>query len=155
MSVEYRKGDLFAQTDVGAIGHGVNISGSMSGGIAVPFKNKFPDMHQEYVELCSSGDLKLGDVFVYHDDSTGKTVFNIASQQMPGADASLEAVETGLRKSLELALSLGIDSLAIPRIGCGIGGLNWADDSGRASEGTVKEIVERVAAASLDRKSVV
>lgn len=152
MTVEYRKGDLFAQKDVDAIGHGVNLAGSMSGGIAVLFKEKFPEMHEDYVKQCYEQLLELGGVFSWFEPTNGLHVFNIATQIDPGADASLAAVEVGLINAVREAERLEISSFAIPQIGCGIGGLIWDDES--AGQTMVKQIAEKVAATT-DVKIVV
>lgn len=152
MNVEYRTGDLFAQKDVSAIGHGVNIVGNMGSGIAVLFKEKFPEMHEDYVEQCYEQLLELGSVFSWFEPTNGLHVFNIATQINPGADASLAAVEVGLINAVREAEYNGLSSFAIPQIGCGIGGLIWDDES--AGQTTVKQIVEKVAATT-DVKIVV
>lgn len=124
-NVEYRVGDLLDQTDVGAIGHGVNLHGNMGSGIAVLFKKKFPKMHESYVQVCEESVLQFGSVMSYRENGT--TVLNIATQVDPGANASLAGVEVGLVNAVRVCEGEGISSFAIPQIGAGIGGLNWND----------------------------
>ena len=117
-------GDLFTST-APAIGHGVNIYGKMGAGIAVQFKNRFPEMHTEYVSVCESGQLTAGMTFAYYGSTP--IIYNIASQDLPGANARLDFLEEGLRSALQDAQTLGLDRVALPLIGCGIGGLSEAD----------------------------
>lgn len=120
------EGNLF---DVGApaIGHGVNVRGVMGAGIAVGFRNSYPEMYSEYKALCSSGELQPGGVFPWKDESSGVYIFNMASQESPGADARLEWLASSAGHALTIADELGIPYIAIPQIGCGIGGLEWDD----------------------------
>lgn len=117
-------GDIF-DTKAQAIGHGVNVLGVMGAGIALQFKTKFPDMYQAYAYACANGGLEPGGVYAYMYEDL--IVYNIASQANPGADARLEWLESGLYSTAEHAWSLGLDLIALPHIGCGIGGLSLTD----------------------------
>lgn len=114
------KGDLFAPQNT-TIGHGVNTFGVMGAGIAKRFKELYPDNFLLYTELCKNGTLKPGMVLV--TEEKGRIIVNLASQDYPGPCARLEWIKQGLDKFLEL----GYTSLALPWIGCGIGGLNRDD----------------------------
>lgn len=120
------EGDLFSVTQ-GAIGHGVNCRGVMGAGIAKPIKNKYPEMYAEYRELCRTGKLKPGGFFPWFDEESGLWVYNLASQDKPGADARLEWLSEAAGAALDHAASQGFSTVNIPRIGCGIGGLEWED----------------------------
>lgn len=124
MTVEHVVGDLFEQ-DVAAIGHGVNCKGLMGSGIAVLFKEEFPEMHTKYVELCEAQKLKLGMVWPWKDEELELTVFNMATQFKPGRNADMDAVKTTVQKVLAYCEKKGLESVALPRIGSGIGGLKW------------------------------
>lgn len=117
-------GDLFTST-APAIGHGINLQGKMGAGIAVQFKNRFPEMYKSYVYACDTFALIPGIVLIY--DAESPIVYNIASQDLPGAHARMEWLEAGLRSALQDAQSRGLDRVALPLIGCGIGGLEEAD----------------------------
>lgn len=126
MVLEHRTGDLFAQTDLDAIGHGCNTMGKMGGGIAVLFRRYYPDMFTEYRRLCLSGDLSVGGMFAW-ETAKGKWIYNLASQQRTGRDARIEAIEASLDLALVHATEHGVTSIGLPRIGAGIGGLRWPD----------------------------
>lgn len=134
-------GDLFATED-SVIGHGTNTQGAMASGIAVIFKREFPKMHDEYMKLCDTeGSNLFGTTqFVKLDESEAKEhvkyVANIFSQDKPGKDASYAGflraldslfvqmfVENYKNKDVEGFVEL--KNVSIPRIGCGIGGLEW------------------------------
>jgi O-acetyl-ADP-ribose deacetylase (regulator of RNase III) len=117
-----KKGDLFSST-ARALGHGVNCQGVMGAGIAVAFKEKFPKNYQTYHNACATQMLSPGEAMVNYEDNLH--IANIASQEKPGKDARYDWTFHGL---LDAALQLDIrdiNTLAIPLIGCGIGGLEW------------------------------
>jgi O-acetyl-ADP-ribose deacetylase (regulator of RNase III) len=115
-------GDLF---DHDVIGHGVNCQGLMGAGVAVGFRQRFPRMFHQYVQLCSQERLRPGDIQPWFENGT--LGFNIASQDQPGPTAKILWLQRGLQKAANQAQYLNAPTLAIPRIGCGIGGLQWAN----------------------------
>jgi O-acetyl-ADP-ribose deacetylase (regulator of RNase III) len=123
----HRTGDIFT-TRARAIGHGVNTAGVMGAGIAVQFRDRFPDMYVKYRILCQEGHLTPGSTFVHTIPSAGGDlyVYNIASQNAPGPHAQLIWLRDGVRAALRNARENGVTLVALPRIGSGIGGLDEA-----------------------------
>jgi len=117
-----KRGDLFT-TELRAIGHGVNCSGVMGAGIAKPIKEKYPNNFSNYEAACRGGFLAPGETMVVVED--GMSIFNIASQSRPGRFARYDWLFSAALDAAEQAVGMGIDSIAIPMIGCGIGGLEW------------------------------
>lgn len=134
MPVEYRKGDLFAAQDLSALAHGCNTAGAMGKGIALEFKRRFPAMYPEYRKRCKAGQYQLGDVFVWEGEPV---VFNLATQRFPGSRADLNAIETALTQMVEIAETMNIEQIGLPKIGAGLGKLDW---------GQVRDVIETVAA---------
>lgn len=132
MSVEYIEGDLF-DCGVAAIGHGVNCTGVMGAGIATVFRRRYPDMYVQYKLWCETGVLTPGISMPWEVVDPAdpldpvRYVFNIASQDRPGADARYQWLFSGVNNAIMQARSLGLSALALPRIGAGIGGLKWDD----------------------------
>lgn len=118
-------GDIFALQDVQGYAHGCNCVGAMGKGIALQFKQKYPDMYMEYKKKCSSGEYVLGDVFEYVAGNVH--IYNLATQRSWKTRAEIEAVRSSLRRMLELAQSRSVHSIALPKIGAGLGGLKWED----------------------------
>ena len=117
-----KKGDLFtAQTY--AIGQGVNCKGVMGAGIAAKFRSEFPENYLKYRQMCSYNALRPGKALLVEEK--GKLIVNMASQDFPGADATYDRVAKSAAFSAGALMRLGVDTLAIPMIGCGIGGLKW------------------------------
>lgn len=136
MPAEYRTGDLFAQPDIQAFGHGVNCQGVMGAGIAPLFRKRSEAMYLAYRSACHNGELILGG-FVPWLNPDGTVFYNMATQDKPGRNARLGAVESALDGALAHAETHGIKALGIPRIGTGIGGLRWQN---------VRTVIEKVAA---------
>ncbi len=124
MKLIERTGDLFKYTGE-AIGHGVNTMGVMGAGIAKQFAERWPEMYEAYRERCMSHQLQPGDFFAW--EAPDKTlILNLATQQKPGNGAQTFWVRASLMKAAVVLQShFDIHELALPRIGCGIGGLKW------------------------------
>lgn len=120
------KGDLFAQ-GMPAIGHGCNCRGTMNGGIAREVSKRYPQMHREYVDLCEASRFELGEFFAW--EAPEFVVYNLATQKLPGANADLNAITTSVRSALADASHRGLSMLGLPKIGAGIGGLQWSEVS--------------------------
>lgn len=121
-----KTGDLFG-VSAPALAHGVNCKGLMGAGIAKPFKDKFPLMYEEYALWCEKGQLRPGRMFPYYAGQ-GRWVYNIASQDFPGANAKARWLSMGLRDAFMHARVFGVSEIAVPQIGCGIGGLDYRKD---------------------------
>ena len=126
--IELKTGDLFAE-DADALVNAVNCIGVMGGGIAAQFKKRFPENCTAYEKACESGELRLGRVFVYETGAQAgpKFIVNFPTLHKPGDASRLEDVEAGLADLERAIRERGILSIAIPALGCGVGGLNWED----------------------------
>lgn len=121
--VKVQIGDLFeskAQTLVNT----VNCVGVMGKGIALGFKQRFPEMYQDYVRRCERGEVRLGRPYLY------KTLFAPWILNFPTKDhwrsvAKLSSIVEGLEYLLEHYAEWGIASLAVPPLGSGEGQLEW------------------------------
>lgn len=121
-----RQGDLFEST-AGAYAHGVNTAGVMGAGIAAGFRDRYPDMYELYRAQCTLGGLRPGSVLEWHDPGGDRWIYNVASQDHPGPHARLDWLVDGFADAMDHADIHGVNTIAIPRIGCGIGGLLWTD----------------------------
>lgn len=138
MPIEFVAGDLFDNVHhAKAFAHGCNCQGSMGAGVAIGFRERYPEMFEQYRARCKAKprEFNLGDVWLWKADDK-PWVFNLGTQEgVWRARASYEAIETALKTMRKVADAEGIDSIAVPRIGVGYGGLSWKK---------VKEIIERV-----------
>lgn len=123
MPLEFVTGDLFASRPIRAYAHGCNCAGSMGKGIAVEFRNHWPEMFLEYKRLCAESQFNLGDVFKWKDREC--TVFNLGTQKTWRTKAQLWAVEKSLSSMERMATEAGLKLVGLPRVGAGLGGLSW------------------------------
>lgn len=119
-----KSGNLF-DTDAMFIGHGVNTHGLMGAGIAREFRTRFPKNYALYKKFCDNKSLVPGKVFAFSEN--GMTIFNMATQDNPGQFARYEWVESAADHAVRVAHAIadGPTKIAVPAIGCGIGGLDW------------------------------
>jgi O-acetyl-ADP-ribose deacetylase (regulator of RNase III) len=123
MPTTFVTGDLFAEP-LPALAHGCNCAGAMGKGIAIEFRKRFPAMYAEYKRRCADKRFALGGVFAWTEP--GVTVYNLGTHKSWRTKAELPAVETSLREMVRLAEASGIARIGMPRIGAGLGGLDWA-----------------------------
>jgi O-acetyl-ADP-ribose deacetylase (regulator of RNase III)/uncharacterized protein YwgA len=121
--VTVKVGNLFdseAQTLVNT----VNCVGVMGKGIALEFKDRFPEMFKDYVAKCSAGQVKLGQPYLYRS-LLPPWVLNFPTKDNWRSASRLKDIEDGLRYLLDHYQEWSIKSLAVPPLGCGYGQLEW------------------------------
>jgi O-acetyl-ADP-ribose deacetylase (regulator of RNase III) len=120
------QGDLLKQ-DVDAIVNTVNCVGVMGKGIALQFKNKWPQNFELYAAACKEGRVQLGRMFIY--DAGGLVqphyIINFPTKRHWKGKSQIEFVCEGLVDLVAQIKRLHIQSIAIPPLGCGNGGLDW------------------------------
>jgi O-acetyl-ADP-ribose deacetylase (regulator of RNase III) len=119
-------GDILA-APVEALVNTVNCVGVMGRGIALQFKNAFPDNYKQYAQACKRKEVQPGRMFI---TSTGLLqgphyIINFPTKRHWRGKSRLEDIETGLVDLVRAIEELGITSIAIPPLGCGLGGLAW------------------------------
>lgn len=124
----YKKGNLLADP-AEALVNAVNTVGVMGAGIARQFKKEFPTMFTEYEEACQRGEVTLGTMHVVAVDVAGeqKYVVNFPTLAHWSDQSELKHIEAGLQDLVRVVREKGIESIAIPPLGCGVGGLAWED----------------------------
>ena len=126
MKIQYVNGDLFS-TDIEHILHGCNAQGVMGSGVAKIIKEQYFDAFAFYAQQYDEHGLKLGDVqFV---PANGKVIVNAITQEFYGRDGkryvSYDAVAAAMRTVNRVLKLSGINRVAMPKIGAGLGGGDW------------------------------
>lgn len=121
--------DSKAQTIVNT----VNCVGVMGKGLALQFKRHFPDMYKDYVWKCKKGEVKLGRPYLFKH-TTHRWILLFPTKDDWRSKSKLSDIEEGLKWLKDHYEKWGIKSLAVPPLGCGLGGLDW---------GIVKPILNR------------
>jgi O-acetyl-ADP-ribose deacetylase (regulator of RNase III) len=136
--IEFVCGNLF-DADVEAIANAVNCVGVMGKGIALEFKKRFPSNFIAYKATCDAGELQLGRVFIHDEGSSAKPryIVNFPTKDHWRNPSRLEDIRSGLDSLSAEIDGLKIHSIAIPALGCGLGGLDWQD---------VRELIEQLPA---------
>ncbi len=124
------QGDLL-KADAEAIVNTVNCVGVMGRGIAAQFKKAFPENFKAYKKVCDNNELRVGKMFVFKLTgdlySSRKFVINFPTKRHWKGKSRIEDIEMGLKALVEEVKKLGISSIAIPPLGCGLGGLSWLE----------------------------
>ena len=124
--IERVSGNLL-EADVEALVNTVNTVGVMGKGIALQFKKAFPDNFKAYKRACESGKLVPGSVFVFETGllSGPRYIINFPTKRHWKGASRLEDIESGLAALRAEIRARKIDSIALPPLGCGNGGLEW------------------------------
>ena len=121
--VTTRVGDLF-ESEAQTLVNTVNTVGVMGKGIALGFKKRFPDMYRDYVRRCENREVELGKPYLFRS-LTPPWIVNFPTKGHWRAPSSLGAIREGIDYLAQHYREWGIESLAVPPLGCGEGGLEW------------------------------
>ncbi len=124
--IEDTRGNLLT-ADAEALVNTVNCVGHMGKGIALQFKQAYPDDFKAYAKACRAGEVEPGRMFIH---ATGllinpKYIINFPTKRHWRGPSRIDDIETGLVALARDIERLGIKSVAIPPLGCGNGGLGW------------------------------
>jgi O-acetyl-ADP-ribose deacetylase (regulator of RNase III) len=117
------KGDLFNTPGILAYAHGCNCAGTMDAGVSVAFKKRWPAMFEDYAARCADGRVHLGDVVLWTEGEV--SVYSLAIQEHWKKRAKLAALSRAVRRMVSLAEHAGVAQVGLPRVGAGLGGLEW------------------------------
>lgn len=120
-----------------AVVNTVNTVGVMGKGIALMFKEAFPENFRAYEEACERKEVRVGHMFVTENLALDgpRWIINFPSKKHWRQPSRLEWIEEGLKDLKRVIAEKNIHSIALPPIGCGNGGLQWAE---------VRAAIERV-----------
>ncbi len=118
-------GDMF-ESQARILVNTVNCVGVMGKGVALEFKKRFPAMFDDYANRCERKAVRLGEPYLYRDAS-GVLIVNFPTKDHWRSPARLKDIERGLDYFAAHTAEWGINSVAIPPLGCGNGGLEWSE----------------------------
>lgn len=124
--IRYIKGNLL-DSEAEALVNTVNTVGVMGKGLALQFKERFPENYRLYREACQQEKLHVGEMFVtISNDLMGKKIIiNFPTKTTWRKPSSYQYIEDGLTALKKEIISRGIKSIAIPPLGSRNGGLDW------------------------------
>jgi O-acetyl-ADP-ribose deacetylase (regulator of RNase III) len=126
--LRYTHGNLL-EADTEALVNTINEVGVMGKGIALMFKEAFPENTRQYENACKNGEVKVGSIFVTANDALigPKWILNFPTKKHWRNPSRLEWIRSGLVDLVNVIRAKKIRSIAIPPLGCGNGGLDWRD----------------------------
>lgn len=126
--IEFKTGDIL-KADVEALVNTVNCVGIMGRGIALQFKNDFPENFKAYEAACAREEVQPGRMFVFETRTltNPKLIINFPTKRHWRGKSRIEDIDSGLTALVDEIRRRGICSIAIPPLGSGLGGLDWAD----------------------------
>lgn len=123
MAIKYVSGDIF-ESGAEALVNPVNTVGVMGKGLALEFKKRFPQNYLEYKYACTQARIKTGRVFVTKDLFRGY-IINFPTKKHWKDSSNLEDISLGIEDMIRVVHKMKIKSVAVPALGCGLGGLEW------------------------------
>jgi O-acetyl-ADP-ribose deacetylase (regulator of RNase III) len=126
--VQFVAGNLL-RSDLEALVNTVNTKGVMGKGIALQFKRAFPENFKAYKAACDAGRVRLGEMFVFDSGRMERPryIINFPTKDHWRSRSRLADIDSGLQDLARVLAELEIESVALPPLGCGLGGLRWAD----------------------------
>lgn len=126
--IHYTNGNLL-EANVDALVNTVNTVGVMGKGIALMFKERFPKNMVEYAKACKAQQVVTGQMFVTQTDELmgPKWIVNFPTKQHWRSKSKMEWVVDGLADLKRFIIENNVESIALPPLGAGNGGLSWAD----------------------------
>ena len=124
--IRYTTGNLL-EAEAEALVNTVNCVGVMGKGIALQFKQAFPENYEKYRLACAHHEVQPGRMFVHGTGNLMGTRFiiNFPTKQHWKGKSKIADVDSGLDALVEVIRTRRIKSIAVPPLGCGNGGLNW------------------------------
>lgn len=126
--IEFKSGDIL-KDESEALVNTVNCVGVMGRGIALQFKNAYPANFKAYVAACQRSEVHPGRMFVFETRqlTSPRYIINFPTKRHWRGKSRIEDIEAGLVALVEVIQNKGIRSIAIPPLGSGLGGLDWAE----------------------------
>ncbi len=126
--ISHKNGNLL-QADVEALVNTVNTAGVMGKGIALQFKQAFPENFAAYEKAAKRGEIVPGQMFVFETGqfTNPRFIINFPTKRHWREKARMADIEAGLKDLIRVIGEKNIRSIAIPPLGCGFGGLDWEE----------------------------
>ena len=122
----YKHGNLL-EDDAQVLVNPVNCVGIMGKGLAAQFKREYPNNFKAYKKACEAQEIKIGTIFVHDEGGVWgeKYIFNFPTKKHWRNKSQLKDIAIGLKDFAIKLREYNIRSVAIPQLGCGLGGLAW------------------------------
>lgn len=123
MIIEKQNTNLFSFPSDHILVNTVNCVGVMGKGIALQFKNRFPDHFKDYQKACQNKEIQIGKCWLWKDLYISIIAF--PTKEHWRNPSKYEYIEKGLDSLKNLVLFNNMENIVIPKLGCGCGGLDY------------------------------
>jgi len=125
--ITYKTGDIFS-SDMQTLVNPVNTVGATGKGLAKEFAKRYPEATKVYKEECRGGNIRIGvPVIVHTQFNSFRWILFFPTKKHWRERSRLYYIAHGLYNFVEKYEFHGIESIAFPMLGCGLGGLQWSD----------------------------
>ncbi|MBV6811496.1 macro domain-containing protein [Xanthomonas campestris pv. pennamericanum] len=126
--ITFTQGNLL-ESGAEALVNTVNTVGVMGKGIALMFKERFKENFLRYAAACKDNQVRIGKIFVTEVNELDgpRWIINFPTKQHWRGDSRIEWITEGLQDLHLFLIENKVKSIAIPPLGAGNGGLDWAD----------------------------
>ncbi len=124
--MNYTKGNIL-ESNTEVIINPVNIVGVMGKGLALAFKKQFPHNYKIYKEACKNKTIDIGKLLLVDESNLERKQFiiNFPTKKHWRSSSEVEYIEEGLKDLVRIIEKNNFESIVIPALGCGLGGLEW------------------------------
>jgi O-acetyl-ADP-ribose deacetylase (regulator of RNase III) len=126
--IEFQTGDIL-KSNSEALVNTVNCVGVMGRGIALQFKSAYPQNYEEYKRACDHNEVVPGKMLI-HETGTltnPRYIINFPTKRHWKGKSRIEDIDKGLDALVADIKRYKIESISIPPLGSGLGGLPWED----------------------------
>jgi len=126
--IQFKTGDILRE-DVEALVNTVNCVGFMGRGIALQFKNIFPENFKSYASACKQNKVQPGKMFIFETGqfTNPRYIINFPTKRHWRGKSRIEDIDAGLISLVKEIRLRKISSIALPPLGSGLGGLDWSE----------------------------
>jgi O-acetyl-ADP-ribose deacetylase (regulator of RNase III) len=132
--------ERFLSSQAEALVNPVNCKGVMGAGLAAAIKELFPFNFVKYKDRCNRSAMRIGYVYAVRlpNSDVPKWIINFPTKDHWREGSTYAAIESGLQNLNSALIFDKIKSVAVPALGCGLGGLDWAKVSHRIHTGLLE-----------------
>lgn len=136
--IEFKLGDILVE-DAEALVNTVNCVGVMGRGVALQFKKSWPENFAAYAAACRKHEIQPGRMFVFETRllTNPRYIINFPTKRHWRGKSRMEDIDAGLIALIAEVRKRGIQSIAIPPLGAGLGGLDWSEVRPRIEQATL------------------
>ena len=125
--IHITKGDVLS-ADAEALVNTVNCVGISGRGVSLQFRKALPENFKAYEAACRRGEVQPGRMFIFETGrlTNPRYIVNFPTKRHWRGMSRMGDIEVGLEDLVREIRQRGIRSIAIPPLGSGLGGLDWA-----------------------------